>query len=429
MEYPRPVLVHPRGITPIPSAAVLRRRAGYRRGGVIIAIALAYWRGACDTFHVGATEIVPQARRLVQSSNNDAGGGDDGVAMIEKGAPFGGGHQPNVSVLPVEWTDGEVDRCHPTSKVYPWRRWGWGSNINRLVFTWAGEVYEGRTGVALDLTGSSPHGLGLDGVECHPGGPEAEQRLVGWNCLFKPMRHLCIFDDEQELEQFMGAKPNLELQPKESRPQPRPADVSHEVAVPAALVNFIYSHLQPWFEADIRAIIEEDKLLSVRNGKYVAIHVRRGDKLIKEAKKVEVEEYLKAAASAIGGATQSQSGIEPITGLWVSSDDATVLPEARKLAVSFLPNVRRKRVVSISFRSVEDKNQTVPTTTTDMTYDRYVVLHTELAMMATADVFVGTFSSNIGRLVYLIREGLGFPRNSTISVDNPNWHLGRRSRA
>lgn len=63
------------------------------------------------------------------------------------------------------------------------------------------------------------------------------------------------------------------------------------------------------------------------------------------------------------------------------------------------------------------------------TYERYVILHTELAMMSAADVFVGTFSSNIARLVFLVREGLGFPRNSTISVDDPLWHLGRRTRA
>ncbi|CAN0252203.1 unnamed protein product, partial [Scytosiphon promiscuus] len=195
------------------------------------------------------------------------------------------------------------------------------------------------------------------------------------------------------------------------------------------LANFIYSHLQPWFEADIRAIVEEDMIRPVRTGKYVAIHVRRGDKLRREAKKVEVEEYLKAAASAIGGATQSQSDIESITGLWVSSDGATVLHEVRELVASFFPNVRRGRVVSISFRSVEDRTETVPTTTTHMTYDRYVILHTELAMMAAADVFVGTFSSNIGRMMYLFREGLGIPRNSTISVDAPDWFLGRRSRA
>ncbi|CAN0239537.1 unnamed protein product, partial [Ectocarpus fasciculatus] len=46
-------------------------------------------------------------------------------------------------------------------------------------------------------------------------------------------------------------------------------------------------------------------------------------------------------------------------------------------------------------------------------------------MMSHADVFVGTFSSNIGRLVYLFREINGLPRFSTQSVDTPTWYFGR----
>ncbi|CAN0020748.1 unnamed protein product, partial [Scytosiphon promiscuus] len=230
------------------------------------------------------------------------------------------------------------------------------------------------------------------------------------------------------LQQFVAAKQNLKLQSNASHPQLLSLNVSDNVAVPAALIDFLYSNLQPWFEADIRTILEEDELLSVRGAKYVALHVRRGDKLKEEAIRVEVEEYVKAAASAIGRATASHSGIESITGLWVSSDDATVLPEVRELTAGFFPHVRRENVVSISFRSVDNNTEIIPTTTTKMTYDRYVLLHTELAIMAAADVFVGTFSSNIGRLVYLIREGHGFARNSTISVDDPDWYMGRRSR-
>ncbi|CAM9580923.1 unnamed protein product [Hapterophycus canaliculatus] len=194
-------------------------------------------------------------------------------------------------------------------------------------------------------------------------------------------------------------------------------------------MDFLYSHLQPWFKEDMRTILEEDELVSVRDANFVAIHVRRGDKLHREAEKVEVQEYFKAAVSAIGQATDSRSGIESITGVWVSSDDATVLMEARDLVAGFFPNVRPDRVVSISFRSVADEKARIPTTTNRMTYDRYVILHAELAMMSAADVFVGTFSSNIARLLYLVREGLGFSRNSTISVDEPSWFAGRRVRA
>lgn len=46
--------------------------------------------------------------------------------------------------------------------------------------------------------------------------------------------------------------------------------------------------------------------------------------------------------------------------------------------------------------------------------------------LAAADVFVGTFSSNIGRLVMVLRDGLGKPRSSAISLDTEFWWPGRQ---
>lgn len=49
----------------------------------------------------------------------------------------------------------------------------------------------------------------------------------------------------------------------------------------------------------------------------------------------------------------------------------------------------------------------------------------ELQMMAGADVFCGTYSSNVGRLVVLLREALNLPRDSALSCDRPDWYAGR----
>lgn len=57
------------------------------------------------------------------------------------------------------------------------------------------------------------------------------------------------------------------------------------------------------------------------------------------------------------------------------------------------------------------------------TYELYVGLHAELRMMSEATVFVGTFSSNVARFVYVMRESNGFSRNSTVSVDEREWYL------
>lgn len=50
----------------------------------------------------------------------------------------------------------------------------------------------------------------------------------------------------------------------------------------------------------------------------------------------------------------------------------------------------------------------------------------ELQMMASADVFCGTYSSNVGRLVVLLREAMAMPRDSALSCDKPDWFAGRQ---
>ena len=50
-------------------------------------------------------------------------------------------------------------------------------------------------------------------------------------------------------------------------------------------------------------------------------------------------------------------------------------------------------------------------------YGAFVYTFADIEQLAAADVFVGTFTSNVGRLVAMLREGLGKPRESSISLD------------
>lgn len=59
-------------------------------------------------------------------------------------------------------------------------------------------------------------------------------------------------------------------------------------------------------------------------------------------------------------------------------------------------------------------------------YGSFVYILADLEQLAAAELFVGTFSSNVGRLVMLLREDLGKPRNSTISMDRHSWYPGRQ---
>ena len=56
------------------------------------------------------------------------------------------------------------------------------------------------------------------------------------------------------------------------------------------------------------------------------------------------------------------------------------------------------------------------------TYESSVLLRLELQMLASADVFSGTFSSNMGRVVALMRHTLRKPKESTLSIDGRRWH-------
>jgi len=49
-----------------------------------------------------------------------------------------------------------------------------------------------------------------------------------------------------------------------------------------------------------------------------------------------------------------------------------------------------------------------------------------LDVLSTTDIFVGSYSSNVGRLVALLRAANGFHPRTTYSVDQENWFAWRR---
>ena len=58
-------------------------------------------------------------------------------------------------------------------------------------------------------------------------------------------------------------------------------------------------------------------------------------------------------------------------------------------------------------------------------YPSFVYLIADLEQLTAAEVFVGTLTSNLGRLVVLLREGVGKPRDSTLSLDK-EWYPNRK---
>lgn len=325
-----------------------------------------------------------------------------------------------------EWMEdmlahGEEGKCSPVRLIYEWRNVGWGSNMNRILAEWVRHsIFAGTNNFAVDVSSRF-----FRHVVCDSVAHEAGKAVEGWECLFKPMPRLCTFSDENEIQEFRDGDGILDEHVKMPKPRSARRD---EVATAAALLRFIDSNAQPWFAKEIQDIITTGKVAAMRSGRFVALHVRRGDKLLFEAGKIEIQNYLQAAALHLWESSGDHSGVDSISGIWVSSDDSGVIPEVQQLASSYFPNVATENIFGISFRTPSIApnlgGDELPTTSNRMNYELYVGLHAELQMLSLADVFVGTFSSNIGRLVYLMRETNGFQRNSTISVDKRDWHIG-----
>ncbi|CAN0182913.1 unnamed protein product [Scytosiphon promiscuus] len=316
---------------------------------------------------------------------------------------------------------GEPGICHPKSPMYEWRNVGFGSNFNQLLKRWVGSIRAGYQDCSMDVTPDC-----LQQVRCSSGEDGMAQDIVGWRCMFKPMPRLCTFETSSELEEQRIARKSYSSKAPVKHPLQELADTA---TVASAILDFVYSHTQPWFEEDVSSILRERDVSSLREKKFVAIHVRRGDKLRFEASKVEVSVYLQAAALHLWESSGDRSGVESISGIWVSSDDSTVLREVQMVASRYFPNVQADKIITISFRDdgpdhPTERRDELSTKSYEMTYELFVGLNAELKMMSEADVFVGTFSSNMARFVYLMRESNGQQRNSTVSVDKPVWYLG-----
>ncbi|CAB1100700.1 unnamed protein product [Ectocarpus sp. CCAP 1310/34] len=103
------------------------------------------------------------------------------------------------------------------------------------------------------------------------------------------MARLCVFDSDEDLGKFLMANyeesQRIEVPQRSSRTQ-----LHDETETAAALLGYVYSNMQPWFKEDTERMLLQSDVDSVRSARYVAIHVRRGDKLtLKEASRTEVE--------------------------------------------------------------------------------------------------------------------------------------------
>lgn len=326
--------------------------------------------------------------------------------------------------------------CSLGEANYTWRRFGFGTNINNLVNTW---VYALAVKKWQEVAVIIDH-LNLHQVTCTEESGGAASR--GWECIFLPMPHLCVFSSSKDWNNFMVSvgvskeerRAAGDLLMVDIRNYPEVIEGALEdlsvdhAGASAVMASYLWGYLTPWIKDAVEAIVDKPSAWKTKDFPFIALHVRRGDKLTSdEADKAEAEEYLEAASAYLrGGNHADDAAIEAIKGVWVASDDPSVVMELRGLVHRYFPNVDEENVVYISDGEKQGTGTTgVNTYTDDQGFISLTYVFADLQQAVAADVFVGTFSSNFGRLIFLLRESAGKRRDSSLSLDDPIWWPGR----
>jgi hypothetical protein len=132
---------------------------------------------------------------------------------------------------------------------------------------------------------------------------------------------------------------------------------------------------------------------------YICIHVRRGDKLVSEANAIKVTEYLKKIPLTLYSLP-----------LVIISDDCTAYCETLE-AVAAL-GISKKVYTTASDRNRGYDNQSHYSNSLSTRFEDLYLLLADYSLALESSYFIGTYSSNVGRAIYIARNG-----KSVSSVD------------
>lgn len=137
--------------------------------------------------------------------------------------------------------------------------------------------------------------------------------------------------------------------------------------------------------------------------RYVGVHLRRGDKM-KEVRAIPLEYYAQAVRLMDPGSNR----------VYVASDDCKAVHKLERLVVG-------KQVHSLCDQDNGGHNQRDWNTLSFKKRRKAtIMLLADMIALAKADIFIGTFSSNLGKVVHLLRSQKA---ETTISLDD-GWEPG-----
>lgn len=155
----------------------------------------------------------------------------------------------------------------------------------------------------------------------------------------------------------------------------------------------------------------------LHGGRYIGVHLRRGDK-VTEVPPVPLTAYARAVsvlAVGVGGPVMDPRRAVPVTRVYVASDDAA----AAAALAAFLPAMT---VVSTASGGGH-KQATLNAAPAATTAAAVAALWADVTLLVGAAGFVGSGSSNLGRVIQLLRLAGGASPASSVSVDT-RWGGG-----
>lgn len=144
-----------------------------------------------------------------------------------------------------------------------------------------------------------------------------------------------------------------------------------------------------WCFSSVTSSFIENEISTLRlPQEYDAFHIRRGDKLKVEAKLKHISEYVNCL------------GKQSCKCVFISTDDYDVINEVR----DFLPKEIDVKHLCSEFKSGHDQKK-FNSMSKESIQKEILNLLTEVEIMRKAKNFVGSYSSNIGVALYLLRSG------------------------
>lgn len=334
-------------------------------------------------------------------------------------------HNDSKPFSPMWFNDYKNETGSVGSVAYNWRSAGLCSNLNNMLNTWVWSIsVKERKDISLihECNGKDC----FEKLKCEN---KSSGMREGFGCLFNPISHISLVQTKKNWEDNMFSenitdefyfKTNNEMRNIEN--SLRKFDIDHIGAL-SVMAKYLWSNITPWMIKDMNYIKEINSVFEKEP--FVAFHIRRGDKVISNSALFHpVEAYLEKAVEYYEQDSVS-IGVNDLKAIWVASDDSKVIEEVQRTCHKYFPNISKDSIIYASNGingGVKTRNH-VPTSSAGE-YGPFVYIMSDIDQLSRADLFVGTLTSNVGRFVTLIREGLGKERNSTITLDK-EWYAGR----